>query len=355
MTIAEIFTYVTTLLSKIKQANLSEKSEKDYFRTAGHFISIAQIRRQFYDDWDCPEFVLALESARFTKSISTWRTRKNALKHHYRLALLEEFGAFLAFLGANGLAPDDQKNTLSLCLQGEIGKLLCSAYALEQVASAPPIPLDDRDPRHSKVKDLKGLPENPALILMDRCPKYRLAILLQAVSGCRPGEIEKGVSLKIAGQFLVATIYGLKTSSVSGQPLRMCSYRIDPACEEILLLAEEVRAGLSEIKILSAARYCSALIKAGNREWPDRKVSFSPYCLRHLAASDMKASNLDPAQISAALGHCSDRTREYYGRQSLGRKSGGVAPSFVEATRPVRQTKRRTAGDLTPTMRIRNP
>ena len=63
------------------------------------------------------------------------------------------------------------------------------------------------------------------------------------------------------------------------------------------------------------------------------------YAERHQAAADMKASgSLSSGEISAALGHVSDVTKSTYGHANMGRKSGGVAPSQVEAARPV-QTK----------------
>ena len=336
----EVIERAKDALERVPEADLNERSRKDYKRVAARLISIAAALRQSWSDWDCREVVLALDFARKTTSIATWRTRKNALRSHYRAQLAEELQRLEMAMDMGWLNCNAPTCLLSRELQDLVGAVDCATESLLMVCAECPLNSDSRKPRHSKVQDLHGLPDHPAIALMRRCPKYRLPILVQAVSACRPAEIVSGINLAIIGKFLVISIHGSKVTGHSGQPIRVCRYLVETECDEILLLVEEVRNGLQKVQIASAACYSSALIKAAKREWPDRARSFSPYCLRHLASSDMKASGMEHAEISAALGHCSDRSRGLYGRQGLGRRSAGVAPSFVEATRPVRQTKR---------------
>jgi len=48
----------------------------------------------------------------------------------------------------------------------------------------------------------------------------------------------------------------------------------------------------------------------------------------------MKASGIDKALISQALGHCSDVTKQYYGSYHQA-QGGAVTPDLVEAARAV--------------------
>ena len=58
-------------------------------------------------------------------------------------------------------------------------------------------------------------------------PKYKLAALANAVTGCRPEELTQGVQLEIHDGVLVATILGAKVTAKAGQPWRRLSWPVD--------------------------------------------------------------------------------------------------------------------------------
>lgn len=174
-------------------------------------------------------------------------------------------------------------------------------------------------------------------------PSYRLAVLAQAATGCRPDELTRGVKLEIVGGELVAEIQGSKVTAKAGQPWRRLAWSVDSESPLVRMLVGEVLAGAAVAKIEDAKTYSGAVRAAGARAWPKRKASLAPYCFRHKMASDMKASGAEDSDISAALGHCVDVARSYYGQWQQGRASGGVAPKRVEASRPVRVKKEGTA------------
>ena len=84
------------------------------------------------------------------------------------------------------------------------------------------------------------------------------------------------------------------------------------------------------------------------RSLPRLKTARTPYCMRHRAASDFRASGMRRSEVSAALGHLSDVTKSTYGSARMS-KAGGVAPAKVEAAlevktkKPTAKAKKRTA------------
>ncbi|MBK4739201.1 site-specific integrase [Noviherbaspirillum pedocola] len=217
-----------------------------------------------------------------------------------------------------------------------VAKVSSSMQWIERLQNEPGPPVGERKPRHSKRKDLRGLPDDWRERIVARMPKYRLAVLAQAVTGCRPEELVSGVQLEIRGGQLVATIDGVKVSEKSGQEWRRLSWPIDSASPLIRDLVREVEAGASLAQIRDAKAYSGAMRAAGARAWPRRKATVTPYCLRHAAASDFKASGMDSASISEALGHSSEVTKKYYGSWHQAR-GGSVAPQSVEAARKLKR------------------
>lgn len=205
----------------------------------------------------------------------------------------------------------------------------------KRLQDEPGPPVEERRQRHSKRRDLRGLPEDWREKLVARMPNYRLAALTNAVTGCRPEELTKGVQLAIEGAMLVATIQGAKVAGKTGQPWRRLTWPADRESPLVRMLVAEVQVGASVAQIADAKAYSGAMRAAGARDWPRRKSTITPYCMRHAAASDMKGSSMDKSTISEALGHCSDVTKQYYGSWSQASAST-VAPQLVEAAHEVR-------------------
>lgn len=277
--------------------------------------------------------------AKHTKSASTWFSRKAALAYYFREALeksLADQDKAQRALKAAGVPADAPE-------WGSWRKVVRQAGIwadwLARLKSEPGPPIAERKPRHSKRKDMKGLPADWRERMVHRSHKYRHAVLVQAVTGCRPAELVTGVKLTIEGESLVAVIDGAKVTGSSGQPWRRLSWDIASDSHLVRQLVMAVGDGLSLAKIEDAKAYSGAIRAAAGREWPRRRSTVTPYCFRHAAASDMKAAGIGDLEISAALGHCADVAKQFYGQWQMGSARGGVAPRSVEASRPVRKSK----------------
>jgi integrase len=277
--------------------------------------------------------------AKQTRSAATWFSRRAALLYLFRTALtklLSEQDKVQRALKAGQVPTDSPQWDPWRRMVARAGIWMDWISRL-QSESGPAI--EDRKPRHSKRKDMRGLPDDWRERIVARLPKYRYAALTQAVTGCRPDELVKGVKLSIVDGQLIAEIQGSKLTEKSGQPWRRLIWPTDSESPLVAMLVHEVQNGLSITKIEDAKTYSGAVRAAGKRAWPERRKSITPYCFRHAAASDMKAAGIDDASISQALGHCADVARSYYGQWQQGRAHGGVSPKMVQAPRQVRITK----------------
>jgi integrase len=206
-------------------------------------------------------------------------------------------------------------------------------------------PLINIKPRKSKRRLGPGLPVDWREKLAVRLPTWKTQYLIAAITGCRPVELAKGVKLEIQSNELVVTINGAKLSAQSGQEWRELRWTLSDATPLVEQLIAQVKAtnGLLSVNLgtdnTNPARAFSDAIKAAaKREWPNRKLSITAYSLRHAAASDLKASNLNSAEISAALGHAVDATKSTYGHVICAR-GASVAPQKTSAARTVKNVQ----------------
>lgn len=195
--------------------------------------------------------------------------------------------------------------------------------------------------RHSKRRDLRGLPETWRELMHTglATSKYRIQYLVTALTGCRPAELEQpGIMVSISDRMLTFTIAGAKVKSDSqGQPFREISYSLDDPhpLVQSLLIDEQFTPG--NVRVQSKQNFTSAIRRVGKKVWPRRKAEITPYCLRHAAASDFKQV-LSPDDVSKAMGHRVDATKSLYGQYQMSR-SGGLKPSAVSASHPIKSTK----------------
>ena len=176
--------------------------------------------------------------------------------------------------------------------------------------------------------------------------KYRLAVLVAALSGCRPQELEYGVKMAVANGRLTLNITGAKVieGGVQGQAWREIEYSITDAHPLIAAAIEELTRNKNNeilVSVASKDAYTAALRRVGRMLWPRMKSEVTGYCLRHMFASDGKAAPLSMEQLAMALGHSVTRTQSLYGQAQISksRGSGMLTPTSVRAAAPVRQTK----------------
>ena len=311
----------------------SEKTRANYIEKAHRLKRQAESMEGMGDFMD-----RLIACAKKTNKATTWFSRRAALAYSFRKLIehmLSEQDKVQRALKAAQVSADDVAWHGWKDIVAKIGRMI---ERHERIQNEPAPALETRAPRHSKRKDMHGLPADWREQIVSRMSKYRIAVLIQAVTGCRPAELQRGVALSIQDGVLVAEIMGVKVKGNAGQPWRRLSWPVDSDVNLVAMLVSEVRKGLTVGTIQDEKAYAGAVRAAGMRAWPKRKKSLSPYCFRHQAAADMKASGVQDGDISAALGHCSDVAKSYYGNWRMG-SARGVAPKGVAAARPVRVTQ----------------
>ncbi|HEJ2269663.1 TPA: hypothetical protein SLW25_003026 [Pseudomonas aeruginosa] len=223
------------------------------------------------------------------------------------------------------------------------------------------VPLDFTVRRKSKRSDLRKLPNNwrEQLCSQFTHSKYGLAYLVEAVSGCRPGELEKGVKVICAeeGTLTIRIDNGVKVTEEKGQPWREITYRLDQGVHPLIrALFDSCRkpgdGGDVEtiVQIEKSSNWRAALSSAGQKLWPHLAFRICPYHLRNAAASDFKRSGLSDGEVSAALGHCVDKTASIYGQFQIGQGDGGLSPVEVGAARSILNTRSPVPRGRSPTV-----
>jgi hypothetical protein len=166
---------------------------------------------------------------------------------------------------------------------------------------------------------------------------YEKEIRVMAICGCRPDEMEKGVTVKRLTNTIEITIKGSKCSEKTntGQAWRTLTFDANHP------LIEDVTTGNYQAKAHSIG---DAVSHFGKKISNNKKHPISAYSFRHAAASNFKASGLSVEEIAAALGHRSTVTMSFYGSKSSG--SGIVVLQKVNATSPVQTPKTKSKPKL---------
>lgn len=327
-----------TIKSARATLQASQASAPSERTVAGYVAKTALIMRRAGPGADIEALIA---QAKQTQSASTWFSRRAALMYSFRLGvgqlLAEQDTMQRSLKAAQAVGGSPSWEGWQKAVR-KIGRMVEWHKRLQ---GEPGPPVEERRARHSKRRDLRGLPDDWRERLVARMPNYRLAVLANAVTGCRPDELVKGVQLTIEGGMLMATIQGAKVTGTTGQPWRRLFWSTDSNSPLVRALVAEVEAGASVAQIKDSKAYSGAMRAAGGREWPKRKTTVTPYCMRHALAADMKASGMGAAEISAGLGHCSDVTKQYYGAASQGCGARSVVPLKVEAERNVNMTSKK--------------
>ncbi|WP_137890328.1 site-specific integrase [Ramlibacter sp. 2FC] len=197
---------------------------------------------------------------------------------------------------------------------------------------APPgkCPIASSKKRQSKRQSLSGLPENwRERLVQASSGELKEWILVLAVAGVRPKEIENGVDISPVDGGARLTVLGAKTNNGYGQPLRVIEVMSD-------LALQLAKAGARRISAPSANRVSVAIGRLGRRVFKRRAAgNVSAYSFRHQLASDLKASGLSSVDASAFLGHAVEDTKRQYGSHSQSRGSGRF--KLVYASRIVKR------------------
>jgi integrase len=316
-----------SLINSRPESTASEKSAANYRR------EVTRLARKGKDLWT---------TAQDTTSQNTWFLRRAAILH----IATSEIKAYLSRQDMLQLELRDIPKTDSRWAPWQ--KYIINIQGWMDIIQKVPegSPLIDIKPRKSKRRLGPGLPVDWREKLAGRLPMWKTQYLVAAVTGCRPIELHKGVKLEIQSNELVATIKGAKLSIKSGQEWRELRWTLSDATPLVKQLITQVQAANGTLIVnlgtdnTNPSRAFSDAIKAAaKREWPNRKLSITAYSLRHVAASDLKASYLSSDEISAALGHAVDATKSTYGHAAASARGASVTPQKVSAARTVKNVK----------------
>ena len=198
---------------------------------------------------------------------------------------------------------------------------------------------------NSKRKSLVGLPKNwQEKVYKNMTIKFREALLVLMLTGCRPDELFKGVSLSISQGFIKADILGSKVTDTKGYKYRSLFFEPNStfASRKIKdLLGQRgphvINLGSDDLNNSEKfkARFNKAIKYAAKKNGA-KFNDISPYSFRHQKAADLKKEQYEDVNIAFFLGHKSKRMQRHYGFYSQGRGSTGIAYEY--ATDDLNQT-----------------
>jgi integrase len=178
----------------------------------------------------------------------------------------------------------------------------------------------------SKRSSLKGLPDNwmEQICNHNKNSKYRDAFHVAALTGCRPSELKKGVSVtyKLNGSGeseLIFKIIGSKVTTQSGQEWRTITYHNIERMGSFTEFLESIKeAETKKINIDSPVNFTQEIRRIAKHLWSDHKKPITAYCFRHQFSANLKKMKIGD-DTSKALGHRSTKTRRLYGVASQAR------------------------------------
>lgn len=266
-----------------------------------------------------------------TTKKSTYFKRRAAILHCTREVIEARLKTQDQLQRNNGLSDPAKR----LEWEGHMKALKYAIRLVEKIPEEPP--LESVAKRQTKRKNLGKLPVDWREKLMDRMPTYAAAMAVASLTGCRPVELKRsGATVSFQNKKLKIRILGAKIGENSGQEWREMTFDMPTDNPIAMRLGRLVLLNKDDllVSIESEVNFTTAIRSAGRRAFPSFPDSITAYSLRHQVASDLKASDLSPDQVSQALGHSSGETKGSYGIYSQG--TGSMAPGKVEAQRSVK-------------------
>lgn len=175
--------------------------------------------------------------------------------------------------------------------------------------------------------------------------KYGAALLVAALTGCRPVELEQGVKVWRAFDYernrslIHLEITGAKVKAGQGQPRRHMAYAEEDGHPLVAMLNKALSStdgGVLVVNIEKALNFTVEVRRLAVSLWPNHRHAVTPYCFRHQWAADAKRVGVADA-VSRGLGHVSSKTQRVYGTASQAGQRSALRPVIVEAERPVKQ------------------
>ncbi len=207
----------------------------------------------------------------------------------------------------------------------------------------------------SKRQSLNGLPDNwrSQLIRAMSTKEDQLALMVMTLTGARPEELRLGIQLVIeTDQCLTFRIQGAKVSEITGggQAWRELTVDARSALDddlvyELMTYIQEHQITTIQIDPKNAFQKRLQRIRDQMTQYDPAWKKVSAYSFRHQFAADLKAdNNIHFDDISTAMGHTSDRTKQCYGHSSQKRGKGGVTQ--ITAASPIKVHRKSAASQV---------
>ena len=200
-----------------------------------------------------------------------------------------------------------------------------------------PVPVRSKKRVLSKLRNIENW---HAKLFAQITPIHRNAAAICYLTGARPSEIARGVTVQKSGNdnnpMLTIQINGTKLTARTGQPERVLQVRADSP--EGLHLLSQCNDSHPFVINTTPANLTAAVIKAGKKAFPNLKGSVSPYVFRHAVSAELKASAASEVRIAQTLGHQATKSQQAYGHSA--QASGSHNILAVAAKLPVRLTHR---------------
>lgn len=192
----------------------------------------------------------------------------------------------------------------------------------------------ERKENKGKRRTLRNLPDSWREMIFDAStPKLKQSVAVLALTGCRPDELKKGISVSESELGIIFTIHGSKTNDGHGQQERTLTIE---RTEQNARFFDAIQAG----EIQEDDGYVRvSLNRLSKKIWPNRKSVISAYNFRHQMISDLKNTGADSIRIALTLGHSVTKTQSMYGQANQGRSgSGGLIDA--SGSREVKNNRR---------------
>ncbi|GEM_PF-1591010 len=165
------------------------------------------------------------------------------------------------------------------------------------------------------------------------------ALLVLAMTGCRPSELARGVIINFGEQKLNILIVGSKLGVDMGQPVRLQQFSVEDAWAARLLETLALEHHAPACYAFPAKRLARRIGRLAQEQFFVEGGGPSPLSFRHQFAADLKKCGVSQEQIAAALGHQSVRTQGMYGDRKNGHSRAGGGLLQSSAVRPIRGAK----------------
>lgn len=307
-------------------ASLSSKTRQDY-RELGRTL----LQHARYAEGGVAEVMAA------TRRPATFYKRVAALRYCLYAGLVEQLKSLHSALSAR---PVDRLQVMAIQAQLQQQRAFLREFETARQSG----PTGERRKRASKRQALRGLPGDWRERLYQRAAKgkYADAVLVAALTGCRPEELRRGVLIRWVNNprsgmgEIRFEIDGAKVKTHQGQPQRLIAYGAH--APHPLLEALRIRlAGLRELIVCidSPVNFTVEVRRLAHSLWPKHKHAITAYCLRHQWAADLKR-HAAADSVSQGLGHASAKTRRHYGQANQASSRHALQPILIEAERPVK-------------------